>query len=271
MRSLQPGLNVPDEFVTLTVDRVLSVKQLATLARARRFKVPDLALSRQLILKGDSGRACPSGLRDLPVKALEIALQPKLQVVGPAVELDRLLVEQLIRPLIGLAQTNGDLSVADIVECRSAPAGAEDPSREGEERPTELVTERHRLRAVPVGIAPPRENDELGQVTGLDGELDRLEPAGSAHEGLQIADRASGAGVVHPKRRGFKPAADGLLRAPRSQRMILPKEVMSTPLGLSPLEVIVTGRRVAVGITAWRRASPVGTESRRAPTTAPLT
>ena len=74
-------LNARDQFVSLRIDGVLSVKQFTALAVSGCFERFNRFLSFQLIMKRCGQDGCPSCLADLFVEILYLPLQALLQVV----------------------------------------------------------------------------------------------------------------------------------------------------------------------------------------------
>ena len=88
------AFDLRDQFLSLFVHLILRVEQRPALLVALRFERLDLLLPGELLFQRQRGRGGAAGLLDLAVELLDLAFEADLQVVGPAVELFGLGLEE---------------------------------------------------------------------------------------------------------------------------------------------------------------------------------
>jgi hypothetical protein len=99
-----------DQFLALLIHLILGVEQGTPLLVALGFERLDLLLPGQLFLQRQGGRGGAAGLLDLAVDFLDFPLQADFQVVGPAVELVGLGLEEA-GVALGYVALNGGLAI----------------------------------------------------------------------------------------------------------------------------------------------------------------
>jgi hypothetical protein len=93
-------LNARDQFVTLIINGILSVKEFPPLVVSGAFERFDRLLSFQFIMKRCGEGCCSSRLTDLFIEILYLPLQSLLQVIRPAIQLEYLLSNSLAQYLL---------------------------------------------------------------------------------------------------------------------------------------------------------------------------
>jgi len=128
-------LHAIDEALTLLIHLVLCLKHGPAHVRALAFEPLDALLGRELLRQRRCTGGGPPGFPDLAVQILDLAFEAKLDVISPAIELDRLGLEEAGIAFIDRALDGGLLLCEDILEClrRGACAGAARHSRKSEQ------------------------------------------------------------------------------------------------------------------------------------------
>ena len=130
----QFSFNHSNQLLALSIHLILRVEQRAALLVALGFEGLDLLLAGELFLQRQRGRGGAAGLLDLAVEFLDLAFQSDLQVVGPAVELVGLGLEEAGVALGDVALDGGLALLGDGVECRLT-AGRSAASGRGADAP----------------------------------------------------------------------------------------------------------------------------------------
>ena len=83
-----------NQFFTLRVHLILRIKQRSPLLVAQTFKCLNLFLSGEFFFQRQCGRGGTASFLDLAVEFLDLALQPHLQVICPAIQLVSFCLEE---------------------------------------------------------------------------------------------------------------------------------------------------------------------------------
>lgn len=86
--------NRPDQTITLLVDRVLSVEQLAPFLAVRGLQRLNSLLRLQFILQRRGQRGDVAGLADFLVAVSDLAVQTLVEVIRSEIQIDDLLIEK---------------------------------------------------------------------------------------------------------------------------------------------------------------------------------